>query len=480
MAAREPRSVRRSAVLRLAMVADVLGLAVAGLVAVAVSGVGRTDAIILLALFLLLWTLGARAFRTRGPDEGPLRQSVFGEARPVVELTLAVSWVLVVVGWLMQLGRPGLTMMIVLVPLAVALVLVGRSLLRYFLRRNGALRQRVLVLGAGSVGQLMATKMRTTPGDGLDVVGFVDADPLALDPVLRDLPVWRRPDDLNRLVEELDVDRVVVAYSRLSHQDTLRLLDLVRDKDVSVDVVPRFYEFLGPKATLETFEGMAVMRWPIATFSSRSLALKRMEDVVLSAVGLILIAPLILLTALFVKLDSPGPIFFRHERIGRSGKPFRIIKFRTFRNEFCTGSQYGGKDAERMFADLITRDDNAEEFQKTFKLKNDPRVTRIGRLLRSTSLDELPQLFNVLRGDISLVGPRPVTQTELERYGERAPTLLSIMPGITGYWQTNGRSEVDYAERVRLDMAYVANWSLGLDFMILLKTFRTLVNNQAY
>jgi lipopolysaccharide/colanic/teichoic acid biosynthesis glycosyltransferase len=198
--------------------------------------------------------------------------------------------------------------------------------------------------------------------------------------------------------------------------------------------------------------------------------LKRGFDVVAASVALIVLSPLLAAIALLVTLDSRGPVLYRHRRIGLSGRPFDLFKFRTMRLEYCRGERYGGEAAEEAFAQLLADDTRREEFERSYKLSGDPRVTRIGHFLRGSSLDELPQLINVVRGDISLVGPRPITEDELERYGDLVDVLLGVRPGITGYWQINGRSNTDYHERVRLDLAYLMDRSLGLDLKILART----------
>jgi undecaprenyl-phosphate galactose phosphotransferase len=199
-------------------------------------------------------------------------------------------------------------------------------------------------------------------------------------------------------------------------------------------------------------------------------------DRVLSALALVLLAPFFVVIALLIKLDSPGPVFYRHDRLARGGRSFGLFKFRTMGLEYCRGEHYGGAKAEIAFRQLMDDPEHREQFSEKYKLAKDPRVTRFGDFLRRTSLDELPQLLNVFLGDISLVGPRPITTDELKRYGVMAEQLLDIHPGVTGYWQINGRSQISYEERVRLDLLYVSNWSVGLDLSIMAKTFRVLVS----
>jgi undecaprenyl-phosphate galactose phosphotransferase len=197
--------------------------------------------------------------------------------------------------------------------------------------------------------------------------------------------------------------------------------------------------------------------------------LKRTIDIVLSALLLVLLSPFLIAIALIIKLTSKGPVFFSHERVGERGKLFKVLKFR---------SMY--PDAQERLAKLLQNDPKAkEEWERTRKLKNDPRVTPIGRFLRKTSLDELPQLINVLKGEMSLVGPRPVTKEEIEKYyGEFAQFYYMVKPGITGLWQVSGRNNLDYAARVKLDTWYVSNWSLWLDLMILVKTIKAVLKKE--
>lgn len=191
-------------------------------------------------------------------------------------------------------------------------------------------------------------------------------------------------------------------------------------------------------------------------------ALKLIFDYALTLPGLVCVLPIFALIAVLIYTDSPGPIIFKHTRIGKNGRPFCCYKFRSM----CV-------DAAAKLEELLTNDLSAcEEWEQNFKLKDDPRITKSGAFLRKTSLDELPQIFNVLKGDMSLVGPRPIVQTELERYGEFVRDYLSVRPGITGYWQVNGRSDTTYEERVQMDVWYVRHWSLWLDVVLLWRTIK--------
>ena len=185
--------------------------------------------------------------------------------------------------------------------------------------------------------------------------------------------------------------------------------------------------------------------------------IKRALDIIISGVGLVILIPFLLVIALTIKIDSKGPVLFKHKRIGKGGKTIYIYKYRTML-----------PNAEEMIKEF--NDDQLKEFKENYKLKKDPRITRVGKFLRKTSLDELPQLINILKGELSIVGPRPVIQEELDRYGENIDKFLSVMPGLTGYWQANGRSLTTYEQRMKMELYYVENCTLLLDIKIFFKT----------
>lgn len=192
---------------------------------------------------------------------------------------------------------------------------------------------------------------------------------------------------------------------------------------------------------------------------------KRCFDVVASFLGIVVLSPVFLIVSIAVKLDSKGKVIFKHKRIGKNGKEINIYKFRTM----CT-------NAQDMIKDFTP--EQKEEFQKNFKLKDDPRITKVGKVLRKTSLDELPQLFNIIKGDLSVIGPRPVIEEELEKYGENKEKFLSVTPGLTGYWAANGRSETTYEQRMEMELFYVDNMSLKLDSQIFKSTVDSVINKR--
>jgi exopolysaccharide biosynthesis polyprenyl glycosylphosphotransferase len=262
--------------------------------------------------------------------------------------------------------------------------------------------------------------------------------------------------ELTELVDELEIDRVIVASAEVPYEQTLDRLRAVRRPDVHVSIVPSFFEVFASNATIEDLEGMPLVSLPPMRLSRTITALKRTVDVVVAGVLLMFLAPLFAAIAAAIKLDSRGPVFFRQLRSGRAGRTFSIVKFRTMVD-----------GAERDRFALAAEN---EVSGPLFKIRSDPRITRVGVKLRRWSLDELPQLWNVLRGDMSLVGPRPFVLHEASQISGWAGRRLDITPGMTGLWQVSGRNDIPFDEMVKLDYVYVTNWSLWWDFKILCQT----------
>jgi exopolysaccharide biosynthesis polyprenyl glycosylphosphotransferase len=248
----------------------------------------------------------------------------------------------------------------------------------------------------------------------------------------------------------------VLAFSQSSYEDTLDLLRAARRPDVHLSIVPRFFEVFASNATIQELEGMPVVNLPPMRLSRSVRVLKRAFDVTAAGLGLLVLSPLLAVTAIAIKLDSRGPVFFRQERHGRGGSVFRIVKFRTM---------VDGAEAQRQALAKENEVDGA-----LFKIKDDPRITRVGSFLRTTSIDELPQLWNVLKGEMSLVGPRPFVIHESSQITGWASRRLDLTPGITGLWQVLGRNDMPFEEMVKLDYIYVTNWSLWWDLKILGQT----------
>jgi exopolysaccharide biosynthesis polyprenyl glycosylphosphotransferase len=473
-------------VARMLLLADVLGLVLAFTLAHVLVGTGPSDAGELstlgefgvFAATLPLWTLAAKVYGLYDNDDERTDHSTADDLVGVFHLVTVGTWVLFlatrVAGW----AQPEVWRLVAFWALATVLIAAGRACARAFCRRRITYVQNAVIVGAGDVGQFVAKKLLEHPEYGVNLLGFIDDEPKSLREELAGLRVLGRQDDLPALIRLFDVERVIFAYSARSEPSTCELVQATKELDVQVDIVPRLYEAVGPSASIHTIEGVPLLSLPPIGPSRSSLLIKRLIDLVGACLGVLVLAPALVAVALAIKLDSTGPVFYRHERVGRDGRRLRLFKFRTMHLRSCRGERYGGSPAEEEFRRLMADEERQREFELTYKLRDDPRVTRVGRWLRSTSLDELPQLLNVLRGDMSLVGPRPITEAEIARYGSKASAILAVKPGITGYWQINGRSGLDYDDRVRLDSAYVGSWSLKLDLKILAKTLRALLSRK--
>jgi exopolysaccharide biosynthesis polyprenyl glycosylphosphotransferase len=261
--------------------------------------------------------------------------------------------------------------------------------------------------------------------------------------------------DLGELLTRSQADRVVICKSELDEAELLDLVHRCKELALKVSVLPQLFGAMGPAIEVDDVEGVTVLgiNPPVLPRSSRFM--KRSLDVIGSASALLLAAPLMLLIALAIKLESRGPVFFRQRRIGKGGKPLQLVKFRTM----VVG-------AEQRVDELLSQSSDPG----WLKLEHDPRITRIGRLLRLTSLDELPELWNVLKGEMSLVGPRPLIESEDRQIGGWARSRLDLTPGVTGLWQVLGRTNIPFDEMVKLDYLYVTNWSLWTDIRLILRT----------
>lgn len=339
-------------------------------------------------------------------------------------------------------------------------VLLGRFALRrmvQWLRTKGRFLTTVLVVGANEEGQAIAEQLQVNPKAGVWIAGFADDELARGSQLLPGVPILGPVDSVATLVRHHGIQEIIVASTALSRE---RLLELFRSfgsaEDITIRMSSGLYEILTTGVEVQEIGNVPLLSINKVRLTGADMFLKRMLDLLVSSIVLLVSWPLMLAIAIAVKLDSSGPIFYKRRVVGVSGKPFSALKFRTM---------YVDAD-ERLARDSELR----REFEENYKLKNDPRVTRMGRFLRRTSLDELPQLFNVLRGQMSLVGPRMITSEERARYGKWRMNLSTVKPGITGLWQVSGRSEVSYEERVMLDMHYIRNFSIWFDLHLLWQT----------
>ncbi len=332
-------------------------------------------------------------------------------------------------------------------------------------RRKGSYDKRTLIIGAGQVATLLAEKMLRSPDLGLVPVGFLDIDPPAS--AKREalgIPVHRTYSDLERLITDEQVNHVLVAFSGRGFDDAFSILERCSDHPVEVSIVPRFFEILATNPKTDDIEGVPVVFLEKPGLSRMSRAYKRGLDIVGSALALVLLSPLLLGVAIAIRLESGSPVLFRQRRIGKDGNPFTMYKFRSMVN--------GAEEGKAQLLDMN------EGSGPMFKIHDDPRLTKLGRGIRRMSIDEMPQLVNVLLGDMSLVGPRPALPEEVGCYTDWDRKRLSVAPGITGLWQVLGRSELSFREMVSLDLNYIWSWTPWLDMSILARTIAAVINGR--
>ncbi|HEY7018030.1 MAG TPA: sugar transferase [Gaiellaceae bacterium] len=405
----------------------------------------------------LVWAGVFAAYHLYENDNLKISVASFDEVRDLFHALLAGSLAYLIVsqavrvafGWWIYAPAEALLFL----SAALVAVPVVRGSIRSWVFPRVMKPRRTLVVGSGEEAHLVYRKLKAHPEYGLEVVGFLDGESAVPPPG----PVLGSPGDVARVVDEYGIDRVLLASSVGSHEETLDLVRTVRRPDVQVSIVPRFFEIFTSHAILDDVEGMPVVTLPPMRLGRSARVLKRSVDLVVSATALLLLSPVLAAIALAIRLDSSGPALYWQPRRGRQGSTFKIVKFRTM----FTGAEQRRSEVLHM----------NEVDGPLFKIKGvDPRVTRIGSFLRRTSLDELPQLWNVLKGEMSLVGPRPFVIYEADLITGWAARRLDMTPGLTGLWQVLGRNDIPFEEMTKLDYLYVTNWSLWWDLKILCQT----------
>jgi exopolysaccharide biosynthesis polyprenyl glycosylphosphotransferase len=460
---------------RMLALADVVGLTTAFALAELIVHDGRTGAwsgmseLLFFLIMLPLWIGFADLHGLYKRDEERTDHSTADDLVGVMQLVTLGTWLFLGGMWLTRLGSPTIPKLFVFWATAIVAVTTARAAARALCRRRLAYVQNTVVVGAGTVGQSVARKLLQHREYGANVVGLVDVKPRERLPDLEWLPLLGRPAELRQIVRRYGVERVIFAFSVEPSEETVAVVRSIKDMDVQIDIVPRLYELVGPTADIFTVEGIPLVGLPPLRLSRRAQVLKRALDLVVATIALVLLAPVFVLFALLIRLDSAGPVLFWQARVGAGGHVFKMAKFRTM----CL-------DAEARKCELahLNRHARPGGDARMFKIDCDPRVTRVGAFLRRYSLDELPQLINVFKGEMSLVGPRPLIAEEAQHVYDWALRRLDLKPGMTGLWQVLGRSAIPFEEMVRLDYLYVTSWSLWRDCLLLLRTIPVVVRGE--
>lgn len=417
-----------------------------------------------LELFLVTlpaWLLVARLYGLYERDAEHADHSTADDAPAIVNMLTLAVWLLLVVSRLTEFLHPDFRKLAAFWAAGIVSMLLARWIARLVANRSLTFVQNAVIFGAGDVGQLVGRKLLHHPEYGINLVGFVDDNPRSRRDDLGRLCILGSRDDLSWIVQRYDVERVIVAFSAADHEASLETVRELVERGVQVDIVPRLFEVVGPGAVVHSVEGLPLVALRVPRLSRSSRLLKRTMDVIGATFALAVLAPLFAAVAVAIKLDSSGPVFFRQARVGTRGRRFRIWKFRTMVAE---AEEHKGRYAH-LNMHLAPGGD-----PRMFKIANDPRTTRVGRALRRFSIDELPQLLNVVVGEMSLVGPRPLIPDESRHVTAWAMKRLALQPGMTGLWQVLGRHSIPFDEMVRLDYIYVNTWSVWNDLRILART----------
>lgn len=358
---------------------------------------------------------------------------------------------------------------------AILFMMVERFTFRrviYWLRSRGHLMSPTYIVGANAEGVAIAEQLMSIASTGVNIIGFLDDSINPGEEVLPGLVVHGPTSRAETLVQRFGIERLIVATSGIHRENMVDLFRrFVNSSDVSMWLSSGMYEILTTGVQIQDVGSVPMVSVNRVRLTGINIVLKALIDYIGAIVGLIVLSPFFLFIAIIMKLTDPGPIFYRRRVVGVGGKEFDAFKFRTM-----------VVNSKEVLEELLARDPKArEEYNKYYKLKEDPRITKIGAFLRKTSVDELPQLVNVLRGEMSIVGPRMITMEEVEKYGKWGLNLHTVKPGITGLWQVTGRSELTYEERVRLDMNYIRNYSIWIDLQIVIQTIpAVLMSKGAY
>jgi exopolysaccharide biosynthesis polyprenyl glycosylphosphotransferase len=465
---RRRRAHRAQLVPRSLLVADLLGLGLAYyLTTLLISGdgaFGSTRELVVFVLTLPCWVIAAKLHGLYERDQERADHSTTDDVVGIFHIVIIGIWILLLASRMAGRGGPGIYALTVFSALAICAVPIARTVARDACKRSGAYQQNTLIVGAGEIGQLIGRKLVKHPEYGLNVVGFVDRDPRQR---RADLPehftILGPPEQIIDIIRLLDVERVVIAFAQEPVAEMLTLVRQLRGLPIQIDVVPRLFELIGPRVGLYSVEGIPLLGLPPTRASRGRRMVKRGIDVIGAGVGLAALAPLFGYIALRIRMDSPGPILFRQVRLKANMVEFTVFKFRTMAVET-------DEAAHRDYIAATMSSRAQSNGNGLYKLDRAASVTSFGCWLRRTSLDELPQLINVLRGDMSLVGPRPCIPYELEHYQRHHFERFSVPQGLTGLWQVTARANASYGESLDMDVAYVRGWSLGLDLRLLLRT----------
>ncbi len=453
---------RRGAVLRrLLATGDWVSIFIALCVATALTSTTDVAKLFWAALFTPAWLLVIKLHGLYDNDHRRIRHSTLDELPSLISASALGTIVLDGLLWLSPGGALSAKSAIIVGFGATLACFFSRAILRFAWQRLTGVATGI-VIGPAAMADAVTRRIATHPEARLRLVGYLSS------PTDKDrratLPRLGSVEEISRVARELEIERVVVAEQEMGERAAENLIEECKAAGLGLTFLPKHYGLLGPGIELNRLAELPVLDFRFSDPPRSTLAMKRTLDIFVSGLMLTVLSPLLLAIALLIVVDSGTPVFFRQKRAGKDGAPFTMLKFRTMVT-----------DAEERLAELV---DLEKLDEPAFKIVDDPRITRAGKLLRRTSLDELPQLINVLRGDMSLVGPRPEEEAVVALYDERQRARLAIKPGLTGPMQVYGRGDLTFEERLAMERDYLDNLSVAGDLAILLRTPRAIVRGE--
>jgi exopolysaccharide biosynthesis polyprenyl glycosylphosphotransferase len=449
---------------RLLLAADVTALCSAFLIAESAFESLRVADVLVLLLTIPLWVLVAYGHRLYHLDSHRADYGAADEIGPILQMATLWSWGALIAFSAIQPEQFPFKRAALFWVITVFALVAFRSLARAYARKQIWYLQNTLVIGNRTQSKTIVRKILRHPEWGINVVACIDLQrpglPKSAGHLFDVVPLLAGDTDARALVRQLDINRVMLAPALTESRRRVDLVCELSELGVHVDLIPSWSNAVGARLDLHEMEGMPLLTLPRPRLGRYSMRLKRAMDLAVGIAAVAVLSPLLLACAVAIKLDTPGPVFFRQRRIGKADRPFDVYKFRSMSVD---------ADTRKDEVALLNFHGGATDIGM-FKIREDPRVTRVGRILRRFSLDELPQLINIVRGQMSLVGPRPLIENEDRQIEGRLRKRLDLTPGLTGLWQVHGRSDIPFDEMVNLDYLYVTNWSLWGDVKLLIRT----------
>jgi exopolysaccharide biosynthesis polyprenyl glycosylphosphotransferase len=429
------------------------------------------DPIFKLSLLIIVAILWPFFFTTFSVYDGRRNPTLLAELRNVAVATCVSAVALA--GILFLTYRDTSRVFFLLFVLLDLLLLLGSRIIFHLYRllvkkKNYDRQRKVLIVGFGEVGRNVVEQIRKFSLDDLQLIGYLDDDPDKQGQEIDNLPILGTLEQVSEVVAKFHVRDAVIALPLRAHERLISICSELQKLSVRVHVIPDIFALAFPSTTLDGFGGIPVIDLGVPGIQGKKRTIKRVFDLLVGGISLILISPLLLVVAILIKLDSSGPVIYRQKRVGENGRIFTMFKFRSMKNN--ADNTIHQKHVARLIQQNLSPEQVNGNKEGTLKMDNDPRITRIGRFIRKTSLDELPQLFNVFRGEMSLVGPRPDVPYAVELYQEWHKRRFEALPGMTGWWQVKGHNRVSYDEMMRMDIYYIDHMSLWLDIKILFLT----------